>query len=163
MGDTTDLDNLLVVTLEVEMLDDGEYRQFTQLGSAITDPGKMQVSFFRSILPQFMEDYNKNLILKHQNNLLSSLGLKYDEQLKKYLFEHKKKNENVQPFSEERALIELLSFIKSYCKDKKSIIFMHSKETYLPLLAHKLQYYKMLDDFAEQTVGFCDYSSLMSK
>ena len=38
-----------------------------------------------------MEDYNKNLILKHQKNLVSSLGMKFDEQLNKYLFVHKKK------------------------------------------------------------------------
>ncbi len=62
----------LLVSLEVEILDDGEFRQFTQIGAALTD--SKQVSFFRSILPTYMADYNKNLILKNQNNLFSSLG-----------------------------------------------------------------------------------------
>jgi len=40
-----------------------------------------------------MADYNKNLILKNQNNLFSSLGVKYDEELKRYLFTHKNKKQ----------------------------------------------------------------------
>ena len=52
-----------------------------------------QVSFFRSILPTYMADYNRNLILKNQNNLFSSLGVKYDEELKRYLFTHKNKKQ----------------------------------------------------------------------
>jgi hypothetical protein len=51
------------------------------------------VSFFRSILPTYMADYNRNLILKNQNNLFSSLGVKYDEELKRYLFTHKNKKQ----------------------------------------------------------------------
>jgi hypothetical protein len=51
------------------------------------------VSFFRSILPTYMADYNRNLILKNQNNLFSSLGVKYDEEFKRYLFTHKNKKQ----------------------------------------------------------------------
>ncbi len=40
-----------------------------------------------------MADYNRNLILKNQNNLFSSLGVKYDEELKRYLFTHKNKKQ----------------------------------------------------------------------
>ena len=162
-GNTEDKSSLLVVALEVDTLQDGAYKQFTQFGAALTDEGKKQVSFFRSIIPRFMEDYNHNLILKHQNNLRSSLGMKYDEQLNKYLFVHKKKGEDVEPVGEEKALTDILGFLRSYCREKKAIIFMHSKETFLPLLLAKLDFYKMTEDFEEKVAGFCDFSSLMAK
>ena len=162
-GSAPDNSNLIVLALEVEILQDEVYKQFTQLGAALTDDGKKQVSFFRSIIPRFMDDYNKNLILKNQNNLRSSLGMKYDEQLNKYLFVHKKKGEDVEPVSEEKALNDILGFIRSYCRDKKCIIYMHSKETFLPLLLAKLEFYKLTEDFEEKIAGFCDFTTLMSK
>ena len=37
------------MNVQVEMLDDEEYKQFTQLGAALTEEGKKQVSFFRLV------------------------------------------------------------------------------------------------------------------
>ena len=160
-GKGPDTNNTLILALEVEILWDEEYKQFTQLGAAITD-GK-QASFFRSIIPRYMEGYNKNLILKNQNNLLSSLGMKYDEELKRYLFTHKKKGEDVEPVTEEKALTDILGFIRSYCRETKCVVFMHSMETFLPLLLAKLNFYKLSEDFEEKISGFCDFSTLMSR
>ena len=160
-GKGPDTNNNLILALEVEILWDEEYKQFTQLGAAITD-GK-QASFFRSIIPRYMEGYNKNLILKNQNNLLSSLGMKYDEELKRYLFTHKKKGEDVEPVTEEKALTDILGFIRSYCRETKCVVFMHSMETFLPLLLAKLNFYKLSEDFEEKISGFCDFSTLMSR
>ena len=150
----------LLVSLEVEILDDEEHKQFTQVGAALTE--SKQVSFFRSILPTYMADYNKNLILKNQNNLFSSLGVKYDEQLKQYLFTHKNKKQDVEPVVEEKALADLISFLRSYCRNKKCVIFMHSKDTFLPLLIAKLKVCGLYRDFRELVLGFCDFTSLMT-
>ena len=110
-----------------------------------------------------MEDYNKNLILKYQNNLLSSLGMKYDEALSKYLFTHTKKGEDVEPVDEEKAFSDLLGFLKSYLRDKKCIIFVHSKGTFLDLFLLKLKKFNLSVEFANKIDGFCDFTTFMSQ
>ena len=156
-------EDFVPLTLEVEMLYDEEYRQLTQIGAALSEDGKKQIRFFRSILPRFMEDYNHNLILKYQNSLFSSLGMKYDDGLKKYLFHHAQKDEDVQPMSEERALTDMISFLRSYLRDKKCVVFMHAKNTYVDLLLTKIHFYKLTECFEEFIEGFCDFTTFLSQ
>ena len=80
----------IIVTMEVEVLDDGGYRQFTQIGIGCEDreTGVYNKSLFKAILPTYMEQYENNLILKNQKNLHSSLKFNYDEDNKSYTFQH---------------------------------------------------------------------------
>ena len=45
-------DDPIIVTIEVEVCYDEAFRQFTQIGAAISEEGRKQVSFFRSIIPR---------------------------------------------------------------------------------------------------------------
>ena len=112
-----------------------------------------------------MTDYNHNLILKYQNSLLSSLGMKYDETLNKHLYHHAKKNEDVEPVTEEKALNDFLAFLKKFMRDddKKYMIFMHSKDTYVDLLLTKIHVYNLTWEFAEFVEGFCDFTTFLSQ
>ena len=64
-----------IVTMEVEFLDDGGYKQFTQIGIGYEDKetAVYNRSLFKAILPSYIEKYEQNLILKNQQNLHSSM------------------------------------------------------------------------------------------
>ena len=161
-GDEPEKDTYFV-TMEAEILSDGQFKQFTQIGAGSEDKvtGVFNKSFFRSILPTYMKDYDMNLILKHQNNLHSSLKLKYNETEAKYTFNHVKKGDEV-PETEEKALIAFISYIKKVKMDKSVVIFTHSKEEILPLLMTKLVLFDLVDSFSAAVRGICDLSSCIS-
>ena len=151
------------VTMEAEILSDGQFKQFTQIGAGSEDKvtGVFNKSFFKSILPTYMKDYDMNLILKHQNNLHSSLKMKYNESEDKYTFNHVKKGDEA-PESEEKALQAFISYIKKVKMDKSVVIFTHSRDEILPLLMTKLVLFDLVDSFASAVRGFCDLSTCIS-
>ena len=154
-----------IVTMEVEFLDDGEYRQFTQIGVGCEDKETRiyNRSSFKAILPTYMEQYERNLILKNQKNLHSSLKFNFDEENKSYTFQHIKKGV-IELVSEETALKDLVSFIKGLRKENgdKVVIFTLNKATFVPLLLSRLMKYKILAEFSAVVSGFCDFNSCIT-
>ena len=152
-----------VLTMEVECLDDGGYKQFTQIGVGCEDKekGVYNTSFFRAILPTYMESYERNLILKNQKNLHSSLKFNHNESDNTYTFQHVKKGV-VELVSEEKALQDLVECIKKTKRDTGVVIFTHNKSTFVPLLLSRLMKYKMLAEFSAVVKGFCDFTSCIT-
>ena len=152
-----------IVTMEVEFLDDGDYKQFTQIGIGCEDKetAVYNRSLFKAILPSHMEKYEQNLILKNQKNLHSSLKFNHNENDNTYTFQHIKKGV-VELVSEETALKDLVAFIKSLRKDSSVVIFTLNKATFVPLLLSRLVKYKILAEFTAIVKGFCDFSSCIS-
>lgn len=68
----------------------------------------------------------------------------------------------MEPVAEDKALAELLVFLRSYCRPKKCVLFMHSKDTYVQLFLAKLKVYHLYEDFRDLVLGFCDFTSLMA-
>eukprot|EP00092_Neocalanus_flemingeri_P030045 GFUD01032620.1.p1 GENE.GFUD01032620.1~~GFUD01032620.1.p1 ORF type:complete len:2235 (+),score=576.38 GFUD01032620.1:40-6744(+) len=155
-----DLTEVHLISMEVEILDDGTFKQFTQIGVSAEDKetGVFNRSLFRSILPTYMDQYDKNLILKNQNNLHSSLKFKYDEDKKIYSFQHVKKGDD-KPVSEEKALQDLIAFIKSIKVEAEVVVVTLSKGTILPLLLARLRHFKLDEEFSTIVKGFCDFTS----
>ena len=124
-----------IVTMEVEFLDDGGYKQFTQIGIGCEDKetAVYNRSLFKAILPSYMEKYEQNLILKNQKNLHSSLKFNHNENDNTYTFQHIKKGV-VELVSAEETLKDLVAFIKSLKKDNSVVIFTLNKATFVPLL-----------------------------
>lgn len=153
------------VTLEAEVLDDGVFKQFTQLGAGSEDKvtGVFNKGFFRSILPTYMPDYDNNLILKNQQNLHNSLKLKLDETAGSYTFQHVKKLSPMAPETEEKALQDLISYLKKVKMDKRVVVFLHSREILLPLLLTKLVTFDLVESFTSAVHGFCDFSTCMTR
>jgi len=149
-----------LISMEVEILDDGNYKQFTQIGVSTEDKetGVFNRSLFRSILPTYMDHYDKNLILKNQNNLHSSLKLKFDEVQKEYSFQHVKKGDD-KPVTEEKALQDVIAFMKRSKSETDVVVFTLSKGTILPLLLARLRFYKLEEEFSTLVKGFCDFNS----
>ena len=157
------IEEFTFLTMEVEMLDDGCYKQFTQVGLSWEDEetGVFNRSMFHPILPTHIEQYEQNLILKNQMNLYSSLKIKYNEDEKIYKFQHVKKK-LIELVSEEEALKDMLSFVKSMKSKKQIVIFTLSSETILPLFVSRLREYGLFNDFAKSIKGFCDFTSCTS-
>ena len=153
------------VTLEAEVLDDGVFKQFTQLGAGSEDKvtGVFNKGFFRSILPTYMPEYDTNLILKNQQNLHNSLKLKLDEAAGSYSFQHVKKLSPMAPDSEEKALQDFISYLKKVKMDKRVVVFLHSRDILLPLLLTKLVSFDLVESFTSAVHGFCDFSTCMTK
>ena len=162
-GDEEMAKEVVYVTLEAEVLDDGQIKQLTQIGAGSEDKvtGVFNKTFFRPILPSHMQEYDTNLILKNQNNLHSSLKLKYNEDDSSYMFLNVKKGEEVL-MNEEKALCDLISFLKKVKMDKHVVVFTHSRDILLPLLLSKLTQYGLLDSFTSAVRGFCDFCSVIS-
>lgn len=141
----------VVVTIEVEILDDGRHRQFTQLGVGCEDKetGIYNRSMFKAILPTEMAAYERNLILKHQINLHSSLKFKFDETNNSYTFLHVKKGE-VQLVSEETALRDLISFLDEIQGEDQVVLLTLNISTFIPLLVERLIKYDLLAEFSEK-------------
>ena len=152
-----------IVTMEVEFLDDGVYKQFTQIGLGCEDKETSiyNRSLFKAILPSYMELYEKNLILKNQKNLHSSLKFNFVEETKHYSFQHIKKGV-VELVSEETALKDLVSFIKSLKKDQNVVILTLNKMTFIPLLLSRLKKYHLYVEFTTVVRGFCDFNSCIT-
>ena len=150
----------VVVTIEVEILDDGKHRQFTQLGVGCEDKetGIYNRSLFKAILPTEMEAYEKNLILKNQVNLHSSLKFKFDETNMSYTFLHVKKGE-VNLVSEETALKDLISFLGELKEDEGVVLLTLNRSTFIPLLIERLEKYGLLAEFDKNVRGICDFAS----
>ena len=153
----------IIVTMEVEVLDDGGYRQFTQIGIGCEDreTGVYNKSLFKAILPTYMEQYENNLILKNQKNLHSSLKFNYDEDNKSYTFQHIKKGV-VELVTEETALNHLVAFIKTIKQDQGVVIFTLNQATFVPLLLSRLTKYGIFDEFSAVVRGFCDFTSCIA-
>ena len=153
-----------IVTMEVEFLDDGGYKQFTQIGIGCEDKetAVYNRSLFKAILPSYMEKYEQNLILKNQKNLHSSLKFNHNENDNTYTFQHIKKGV-VELVSEEQALRDLVAFIKGLRKDSNVVIFTLNKATFVPLLLSRLMKYNIFAEFNAIVRGFCDFSSCISK
>ena len=150
----------VIVTMEVEILDDGRHKQFTQIGIGWEDneTGVYNKSQFRAILPTDMAQYDKNLILKNQINLLSSLKFKYDDSNETYQFIHVKKGD-VELVSEETALKDLLTTFQKLSKDDAVVLFTLDKATFVPLLIERMERYGLLPEFSKSVKGICDFVS----
>ena len=157
------LKEVSLIAMEVEILDDGGYKQFTQIGVSTEDKetGVFNKSLFRAILPTYMTQYDTNLILKNQNNLHSSLKFKFDENNKTYTFQHVKKGDD-KLVSEEKALEDFIAFAKSIRGDTDVYVFTLSKGLFLPLLLARLKYYNLDKEFAAVIKGFCDFTSCIT-
>eukprot|EP00090_Calanus_glacialis_P001028 TRINITY_DN10736_c0_g1_i4.p1 TRINITY_DN10736_c0_g1~~TRINITY_DN10736_c0_g1_i4.p1 ORF type:complete len:2067 (+),score=620.98 TRINITY_DN10736_c0_g1_i4:267-6467(+) len=152
-----------LISMEVEILDDGTFKQFTQIGVSTEDKetGVFNRSLFRAILPTYMTQYDTNLILKNQNNLHSSLKFKFDEDQKTYSFQHVKKGDD-KLVSEQKALTDLIGFIKSIKDGGDVFVFTLSKGLFLPLLLARLKHYKLDEEFCSLVEGFCDFTSCIT-
>ena len=151
----------VIVTMEVETLDDGKHKQFTQIGICWEDKetGVFNRSQFRAILPTDMEEFERNLILKYQINLHSSLKFKHDETNQSYTFLHVKKGD-VDLVSEETALKDLLETIRGLKrKDEDVVLFTLEKATFVPLLIERMENYKLLSEFDRLVTGICDFAA----
>jgi hypothetical protein len=87
------------------------------------------------------------------------------ETLNKHLYHHVIKYEDVEPVTEEKALNDFLAFLKKFMRDddKKYMIFMHSKDSYVDLLLTKIHVYSLTWEFAEFVEGFCDFTTFLSQ
>ena len=153
----------VVVTVEVEILDDGRHRQFTQLGVGCEDKetGIYNRSQFKAILPTEMAAYERNLILKHQINLHSSLKFKFDETNRSYTFIHVKKGE-VELVSEETALKDFITFLGELKGEEGVVLLTLNRNTFVPLLIERLEKYGLLAQFSGNVRGICDFASCVN-
>lgn len=153
-----DVVDRVYVMIEAEMLFDGQFRQLAQIGASAS-VGKRQLSFFKAVLPTYIDEYMSNLVTSSERSLLTTLGYKFDEGTKTYHFTHIKKGDII-PHKECDALEDFMSFLRSVSENKKDIVlFTYSSDVLLPILLAKIDYYGLGKDFNELVKGFCDLSS----
>jgi len=156
---TEELKEFKTVILSGSVLSDGNFSQVFQVSASVLGQSN---SYYQCSFPEVLKKSN-SLNSESKKELMSTLQLKsskFDvsrEGLLNVYYKHPK-NSSAKTVTEKDLLLGLLIFLQGL--GEPVVLFLHYKDSLMPTLLAKINYYNLFDNFRTIVAGCCDLASL---